>query len=158
MFSFYVRRQSLFSDSRYVIADLSKLWLYCSCPLAYWFPNVFWKYLEQSFYFESIWLSVIPETPCVHQIRYQCFHYPNTTNVDERWLKLVIIWKEIKRHQSRKCISIAVLRLTALSINTEEYILGYEICSLLKPLLWLLPKYNQCWWKVNLVGNHMERN
>ena len=34
---FYVRRQSLFSDSRYVIADLSKLWLSCSCPLAFLF-------------------------------------------------------------------------------------------------------------------------
>jgi hypothetical protein len=108
---FYVRRQSLFSDSRYVIADLSKLWLSCSCPLAflfmpfdfpvhalwlfcscplaflfmpfgfpvhaiwlscscplsYWLPNGFWKYLYfQYFYFQRIWLSVIPETRRLH--------------------------------------------------------------------------------------------
>jgi hypothetical protein len=47
---FYVRRQSLFSDSRYVIADLSKLWLSCSCPLAFLF-------MPFDFPVHALWLS-----------------------------------------------------------------------------------------------------
>ena len=100
---FYVRRQSLFSDSRYVIADLSKLWLSCSCPLAFLFmPFVLLapKWFLKVFIFPIFLLSAY----------------------------LII------------CYS----RNASFALN--------------KISTFLLPKYSQCWWKVTLVGNPMERN
>jgi hypothetical protein len=122
---FYVRRQSLFSDSRYVIADLSKLWLSCSCPLAFLF-------MPFDFPVHALWLS------CSCHL---AFLFMPFVLLAPKWFLKVFIFP--------------IFLLSAYLIICYSRNASF---ALNKISTFLLPKYSQCWWKVTLVGNPMERN
>ena len=144
---FYVRRQSLFSDSRYVIADLSKLWLSCSCPLAFLF-------MPFGFPVHALWLS----RSCPLAFLFMPFGFP----VHALWLScschLAFLFMPFVLLAPKWFLKVFIFPIFLLSAYLIICYSRNASFALNKISTFLLPKYSQCWWKVTLVGNPMERN